>query len=273
MVVSRMITSSAVVNVMIAAVQKTARSLCRDFGEVEHLQVSKKSLGDFVSTADLRAEQTLIEELSKSRPTYGFLIEESGEIVGSDAEFQWVIDPLDGTTNFLHGIPHFAISVALQKDQEIVAAVVYNPITNEMFWSEKGKGAYLNQTRLRVSGRKYLEDALLATGSPFGGHGNPQRFMKLLEKIMPLTAGLRRLGCASLDLAYVAAGRFDGYFENDLKPWDFAAGILLVKEAGGSVSEVNGEKNMLITGSVLAANGFIFNELSKVIKSMEADKN
>lgn len=266
MALSRIITSSPVLNVMLAAAQKASRALVRDFGEIEHLQVSRKSLGDFVSSADHRVEKTLVQELSKARPTYGFLLEESGEIPGEDPDFQWIIDPLDGTTNFLHGIPHFSISIALKKEDEIVSAVVYNPAMNELFWAEKGKGAYMNQRRLRVSARRYLDEALLATGSPFGGRGNPQKFMTLLQKIMPLTAGLRRFGSAALDLAYVACGRYDGYFENDLQPWDLAAGVLLVKEAGGYVSEIDGGQNMLSTGSVLAGNEYIFSELRKVVK-------
>lgn len=258
-------TDSAAVNVVAAAIQKASKSLIRDFGEIEHLQVSRKSLGDFVSSADHRAEQTLIQELQKARPTYGFLTEESGEIKGSDPELRWVIDPLDGTTNFLHGIPHFSISVALQKGDEIVVAVVYNPISDELFWAEKGKGTFLNQRRLRVSGRRNLDECLLATGSPFGGRGDPKKFMSMMQVIMPMTAGLRRFGSAALDLAYVAAGRYDGYFENDLQPWDMAAGLLLVLEAGGSVTEIDGGNKMLTSGSVLAGNEFIHAQLAKLI--------
>jgi myo-inositol-1(or 4)-monophosphatase len=265
MISSRVTVRSAVINVMAGAVQKAGRGLVRDFGELEHLQVSKKGLGDFVSTADHRAEKILIQELKKARPGYGFLVEESGEIPGEDPSIRWIIDPLDGTTNFLHGIPHFAISVALQKDKEIVAGVIYNPIADEMFWAEKGKGAYLNNRRLRVSGRRYLDEALLATGTPFGSRGNSRQFLKMMENIMPKTAGLRRMGAATLDLAFVAAGRYEGYFETHLSPWDIAAGMLLVIEAGGYVSEINGGKDMLDSGNVLAANDCLFSEIQKVL--------
>jgi len=256
---------SPTMNVMMAAVQKATRGLIRDFGEIEHLQVSKKGLGDFVSTADRRSEKILIEELSKARPDYSFLAEESGAIEGSDPHHTWVIDPLDGTTNFLHSIPHFAITVALKKDLEIIAGITYDPIKDEMYWAEKGKGAFMNRRRLRVSGRRHLDEALVAIGTPFGDHGDRALFQKHLEKIMPITAGTRRLGAAALDLAYVAAGRFDAFFENHLQPWDLAAGILLVKEAGGYVSEINGSKNMFETGSVLAANPELFEPLQKLL--------
>ena len=270
MTISRFMTPSPTVNVMIAAIQKAARSLVRDFGEIEHLQVSKKSLGDFVSTADRRSEQTLIQELSKARPSYGFLAEESGEIRGEDPDYQWIIDPLDGTTNFLHGIGHFAISVGLQKEDEIVSAVVYNPVTDELFWAEKGKGSFVNQRRLRVSARRNLDETLIATGAPFGNHGNPKQYTAMIQRVMPLTSGIRRFGAASLDLAFVAAGRCDGYFETHVKPWDIAAGILLVKEAGGYVSEINGDSNMLLTGNILAGNEFVFNCLSTLLKGIQS---
>lgn len=254
-------------NVMMAAVQKAARGLIRDFGEIEHLQVSKKGLGDFVSTADRRSEKILIEELSKARPTYAFITEETGIIKGQDPHHTWVIDPLDGTTNFLHGIPHFAVTVALKKDQEIIAGITYDPIKDEMYWAEKGKGAFVNQRRLRVSARRHLEDALVAIGTPFGNHGNQALFQQYLEKIMPITTGTRRFGAAALDLAYVASGRFDVFFEDHLKPWDLAAGLLLVKEAGGYVSEINGGKDMFETGSVLATNAALFTAFQKLLAS------
>ena len=196
------------------------------------------------------------------------MVEEAGEIRGDDPEYQWVIDPLDGTTNFLHGIGHFAISVGLQKGEDIVSAVVYNPGTDELFWAEKGKGAFLNQRRLRVSGRRTMEEALIATGAPYGDHGNPKEYAKMIQRVMPLTSGIRRFGAASLDLAFVAAGRCDGYFETHVKPWDIAAGILLVKEAGGYVTEINGDSHMLLTGNILAGNEFVFNCLSKLLKDI-----
>jgi myo-inositol-1(or 4)-monophosphatase len=257
---------SPILNVMTAAAEKAARGLVRDFGELEHLQVSKKGLGDFVSTADKRSESILIHELSKARPSYSFLTEETGAIPGEDSEFCWIVDPLDGTLNFLHGIPHFAIVIALKKGDEIVASVTYSPLQDEMYWAEKGKGAFLNQRRLRVSGRRHLDEAVVALGTPFGNHGDIGIFQKRLEKIMPITAGTRRFGAAALDLAYVASGRFDAFFEDHLYPWDMAAGILLVKEAGGYITEVNGGKDMLNSGSVLAANEYLHGDLQKILK-------
>jgi myo-inositol-1(or 4)-monophosphatase len=246
---------SALLNVMTRAVDKAARALKRDFGEVEQLQVSQKGPSDFVSNADLKAERILREELTKARPGFGFLAEESGTTAGTDTEHRWVIDPLDGTTNFLHGLPHFAISVALERAGEIVAGVVYDPIKDEMFLAEKGGGAFVNDRRLRVSARKSLGESLLATGIPFRGHGDPVAFTKQLEAAMRETAGVRRFGSAALDLAYVAAGRFDGFWEEGLSPWDIAAGLLLVKEAGGFISDLKGGQTMLQSGSLLATNG------------------
>lgn len=267
MFLTRSSNCSPTLNIMITAVQKAARGIIRDFGEIEHLQVLKKGLGDFVSSADKKSEKIIMEELEKGRPGYSFLAEESGTISGKDKQFTWIIDPLDGTTNFLHNIPHFAITVALKKDCEIIAGITYDPIKDEMFWAEKGKGAFMNQRRLRVSARTQLDEALIAIGTPFGNHGDHNIFQKHLEKIMPITAGTRRLGAAALDLAYVASGRFDGFFENNLKPWDLAAGVLLVKEAGGYVSEINGSKNMLETGSVLASNQDLFSPLQAILQS------
>jgi myo-inositol-1(or 4)-monophosphatase len=235
------------------AVRKAAKGLVRDFGELENLQVSKKGLADFVTAADTKCEDVLKAELEKVRPGYGFLGEESGETVGSDKTHTWIVDPLDGTTNFLHAMPHFAISLALQREGQIVAGIVYNPITDEMFWAEKGKGAYVNNRRLRVSGRKALEDSVLACGIPFLGHGQHARFLKELHQVSQKVAGVRRFGAASLDLAWVAAGRLDGYWERDIQAWDVAAGLLLVLEAGGKVTDIDGGENML-AGSALAAN-------------------
>lgn len=262
---ARLINRSALINVMCIAVEKAGRGLVRDFSELEHLQVSRKSLGDFVSTADHRSERVLIQELIKARPTYGFLVEESGVIKGEDPHHQWIIDPLDGTTNFLHGIPQFCISVGLKFKEDIIAGVIYNPISDELYWTERGHGAFLNQRRLRVSGRKNLEEALIGIGAPFGSHGDPQAFIPHLERIMPKTAGIRRLGAAALDLAFVASGRLDAFFETHLKPWDMAAGILLVKEAGGYVSDFNRGTAMLESGDVIAANGHLFSDLQDLI--------
>jgi myo-inositol-1(or 4)-monophosphatase len=257
---------SALLNVMTKAVDKAARALKRDFGEVEQLQVSTKGPSDFVSNADLKSDRILREDLAKARPGFGFLTEESGTIAGSDADHRWIIDPLDGTTNFLHGLPHFAISVALEKSGEIVAGVVYDPIKNEMFVAEKGGGAFLNDRRLRVSARKNLGESVLGTGIPFRGHGDRESFTKQLDAAMRETAGVRRWGTASLDLAYVAAGRYEGFWEEGLSAWDVAAGILLVREAGGYVSDLKGGQNALHGGSLLASNGLLHAPLQSLLK-------
>lgn len=254
---------SANINVMVKAVEAAGRGLLRDFGEVENLQVSRKGPADFVSQADIRTERILVKELTKARPGFGFLLEEGGTIQGEDEDKRWIIDPLDGTTNFLHGIPHFAISVALEERGELIAAMVYNPITDEKFWAEKGQGAFLNGRRLRVAGRRTMDDAVYATGIPFRGHGDHGRFLNELESIMKVSAGVRRYGAASLDLAFVAAGRFDGFWETGLQSWDIAAGILLVKEAGGFVSEFDARQKMLESGNIVAGNEFQHNLLLK----------
>jgi len=249
---------SAIINVMTRAADKAARRLKRDFGEVENLQVSRKGPADFVSSADLRAEQTLKEELGRARPDYAFLMEESGHTAAADpgagSQRRWIVDPLDGTTNFLHGLPHFAISIALEERGDIIAGVIYDPVKEEMFWAEKGAGAYLNDRRIRVSGRSTLESALVAVGSPFKGHGEAPQFLAELNAIIGATAGMRRWGAASLDLAYVAAGRYDAFCERDLSTWDTAAGIALVREAGGYISEMDGKSIRLDSPSILAAN-------------------
>lgn len=258
---------SATINVMTKAVEAAARGLQRDFGEVENLQVSRKGPADFVSTADTRTEKILVKELQKARPEIGFLLEEGGIIEGEDPTKRWIIDPLDGTTNFLHGIPHFAISIALESDGEIVAGMVYNPINDENFWAEKGQGAFLNGRRLRVAGRRNMDDAIYATGIPFKGRGDHGRFLNEVESIMKLSAGVRRFGAASLDLAYVAAGRYDGYWESELQPWDIAAGILLVKEAKGFVSEFDARQKMLESGNVVCGNEFQHAHLLKILRA------
>jgi len=241
-------------NVMTAAAQKAARALVRDFGEVEHLQVSKKGPSDFVSTADKKAENTLFEELQRARPKYGFLMEERGAVEGSDTSNRWIVDPLDGTTNFLHGIPQFAISIALERDGQIFAGVIYNPVTDEMFAAEKGQGAFLNGRRLRVSARRDLGHSLFATGIPFKGRDNHDLFLKQLRAVMAASAGVRRFGAAALDLAWVAAGRFEGFWEQNLQPWDMAAGMILVAEAGGFVSDLAGGRDMFRRGDIAAGN-------------------
>ena len=255
---------SPLLNVMDAAARKAARGLLRDFGEVEQLQVSTKGPGDFVSAADHRVEKTLVQELKKARPDYGFLLEESGVIAGADQRTTWVIDPLDGTTNFLHGIPHFAISIGLVRDGEPYAGVIYQPLTDEMFAAEKGSGAFVNEHRLRVSGRRQLDTSVIATGIPHNGRPGTERFLRQLPRVMEATAGVRRFGSATLDLAYVAAGRYDGFWEIGLKPWDIAAGIIIVREAGGYVSELDGA-NLMETGSILASNDHLHTPLAALL--------
>ncbi len=252
---------SPLITSMVNAAYKASKSLVRDFGEVEQLQVSRKGPGDFVSAADQKAEQTLIQELSKARPKYGFLAEETGLIKGEDTSNRWIIDPLDGTTNFLHGLPHFAISIALERDGKPFAGVVYSPITDELFWAENGQGAYLNNERLRASGRRNLEDCLIATGMPYKGHTSHPNYPQMLDQVWGSTAGIRRFGAAALDLAYTAAGRYDGFFEFSLSPWDIAAGLIIVQEAGGMVTDPDGETLAIEEGNVLASNGHIHNDL------------
>lgn len=237
---------------MMTATRKAARSLRRDFGEVEHLQVSKKGPADFVSIADKRAEEVIFEELSRARPGYGFLMEEGGEHPGTDPSHRFIVDPLDGTTNFLHGLPHYAVSIALEREGQLIAGVVFSPTTDEMFWAEKGKGGFVNDRRLRVSARSDLGDALLATGIPFKGRAGHATFLTELHALAPQVAGVRRFGSAALDLAYVAAGRYDAFWERGLASWDIAAGMVLVREAGGVVEPLNRGESVLETGNILA---------------------
>jgi myo-inositol-1(or 4)-monophosphatase len=239
-------------NVMTAAARKASRSMRRDFGEVEALQVSRKGPSDFVTAADQRVENVLYAELSRARPSYGFLMEERGLVEGADKAHRFIIDPLDGTTNFLHGIPHFSISIALEREGQLVAGVVFQPLTDEMFIAERGQGAWLNETRLRVSARTELSDALIATGVPFRGRPGHELFNAEIAALSPEIAGIRRFGSAALDLAWVAAGRFDAFWERNLSPWDIAAGIVILREAGGYVTEIEGGEAMLESGSILA---------------------
>jgi myo-inositol-1(or 4)-monophosphatase len=258
---------SANLNIMIKAARKAGRSLVKDFREVENLQVSAKGPGDFVSRADIRAEEILKQELRGARPTYGWIGEESGEEKGEDPTRRWIVDPLDGTTNFLHGLPHWSVSIALEHKGEIVAGVVYDPAKDEMFFAEKGQGAWLgDRVRLRVSGRKRLEDAILATGIPFGAKKTLPAMIRDLSRLMPVTAGVRRWGSAALDLAYVAAGRFDGFWERELNIWDIAAGSLIVREAGGLVEAVRPGEQVLASGSILCANNELFAPFSAAIR-------
>ena len=260
---------SANLNIMIKAARKAGRSLVKDFREVENLQVSRKGAGDFVSRADIASEKILKEELLGARPNYGWLAEEGGEIAGTDPTRRWIVDPLDGTTNFLHGLPHWAISIALEHKGQIVAGVVFDPAKDEMFYAEKGSGAWLNDSRrLRVSGRTRLIEAIFATGVPFAAKKTLPATLKDLARLMPECAGVRRFGSAALDLAYVAAGRYDGYWERELQIWDIAAGYLIAQEAGALVDGVREGQDPLETGSLLCANNAIFDGFAKVIREV-----
>ncbi|MEM6602664.1 MAG: inositol monophosphatase family protein [Pseudomonadota bacterium] len=256
---------SALYKVISQSVEKALRPLGRDIREIEKLQVSRKGPGDFVTGADTRTERIIKEGLSKARPAFGFIAEEGENSVGSDKDHNWIIDPIDGTTNFMHGIPHFGISVALQHKDEIIAGYIFDPAKGEEFFAEKGKGAFLNGDRLRVSGRTDLSECLIGTGLPFIGCEGHDRTEREISSIMPKTAGIRRMGAASLDLAYVAAGRYDAYWEHNLKVWDIAAGILIVKEAGGSITTTSGNQDMLKTGDILASNQHIHSDIQKLL--------
>jgi myo-inositol-1(or 4)-monophosphatase len=257
---------SANLNLMIKAARKAGRSLVKDFREVENLQVSTKGPGDFVSKADREAERIIKDELLGGRPTYGWLGEETGAADGADPTRRWIVDPLDGTTNFLHGLPHWAVSIALEHKGEIVAGVVFDAAKDEMFVAEKGAGAWLNESRIRVSGRRTMIEAIFATGIPFGGRPTLPASLQDLARLMPVSAGVRRWGAAALDLAYVAAGRFDGYWERSINAWDVAAGLLLVREAGGFASGIREGDNPLEDGSVVAGNGALFEGFRSIIR-------
>lgn len=264
-----MVAPSANLNIMIKAARKAGRGLVRDFGEVEQLQVSVKGIGDFVTKADVKAERTIREELMDARPNYGWVGEESAEVKGEDPTRRWIVDPLDGTTNFLHGIPHWAISIALEHKKKIVAGVIYDPVKDEMFVAEAGSGAWMNDRRMRVSSRREMTQMLFATGVPFGGRDGLPETMRDLSRLMPRCAGVRRYGAAALDLAWVAAGRYDGYWERTLKSWDIAAGIILVEEAGGLVGKIGanpGQENLVDSGNIIAANGNIYDQLNGYLK-------
>jgi myo-inositol-1(or 4)-monophosphatase len=254
-------------NVMIAAARKAGRALRRDFGEVEKLQVSLKGPANFVSAADRRAEETLFQELSKARPGYGFLGEENGRREGADKTHTWIVDPLDGTTNFLHGIPQFAISIALEREGTVVAGLIYNPVTEEMFIAERGKGAFLNEQRIRVASRKRLTEAVIACGLPHHGRPGIPLARKETAAMQEEVAGLRRFGAAALDLAWVAAGRLDGYWERHIQAWDMAAGLILVREAGGFVSDCDGGDEMFAKGHIVAGNEAVHKEMLRVLRS------
>ena len=257
---------SANLNIMMKAARKAGRSLVKDFREVENLQVSMKGAGDFVSRADLAAEAILKEELLGARPTYGWLAEEGGEIEGQDPTRRWIVDPLDGTTNFLHGLPHWAVSIALEHKGQIVVGVIFDAAKDELFFAEKGEGAFVNDGRLRVSGRSSMIESIFATGVPFGGRADLPETLQDLARLMPGCAGVRRWGSAALDMAYVAAGRYDGFWERRLNAWDLAAGLLIVKEAGGLVEPLTPGKDILADGEVICSNEAIFQKFSKVIR-------
>lgn len=261
---------SGLLTIMDRAARKAGGKLRRDFNEVQQLQVSRKGPADFVTKADHAAERTLFEELQRARPDWGFLLEEAGEIEGDPAKPRWIIDPLDGTSNFLHGLPHFAISIAVEEPlssgkREVTSALVYQPLTDESFWAEKGRGAWLQDKRLRVSARRDLSEALIATGIPFLGHGDFAQWTRIFGAVAPDVAGIRRLGSAALDLAWVAAGRFDGFWESHLQPWDVAAGILLVREAGGFVTDFRGGDRMIERSEILAGNDAVHSRLQKLV--------
>ena len=253
------------ITVMVNAAYKAKRDLIRDFGEVENLQVSRKGPADFVSAADHRAEETLVAELRRARPRFGFLLEEGGAVAGEDSSNRWIVDPLDGTTNFLHGIPHFAISIGLERDGKPYAGVIYDPIRDELFWAENGTGAFLNNQRLRVSARRELPTALLAAGLPFKVRERYPDHAETIDRLSGQTSGVRRLGSAALDLAYVAAGRLDGFWAFGLEPWDLAAGLVIVRESGGIVTETAGGAETMTSGDVLATNGHLHRPLQAIL--------
>jgi myo-inositol-1(or 4)-monophosphatase len=261
---------SALLNVMVSAAIKAGKSLTRDFNEVENLQVSRKGPADFVSKADTRAEQIVFDELRKARPTYAFLMEESGEVAGTDGQHTWIVDPLDGTTNFLHGIPLFAVGIALQRGEDIVASVIYNPVLDELYTAEKGGGAWLSdRKRLRVADRRHLSDAVVSTGIKTQGIGNDTLQLRQLANINPAVAGIRRSGSICVDMAWLASGRFDALWEAGLKPWDVAPGLLMVREAGGVVSDFAGQPGSIWNGQIVAGNETLQGQLLKSLKGIQ----
>ena len=262
---------SGIITVMERAARKAGTKLRRDFGEIEHLQVSQKGPADFVSKADQAAERTLYDELGRDRPGWGFVLEEGGVIEGDPGKPRFIIDPLDGTSNFLHAIPHFAISIAVQEPKigggwgDITSCLIYQPVTDESYWAERGRGAWLHDRRLRVASRRNLNECLVSTGIPFMGHGNMPQWSRIFGAVAPEVAGIRRFGAASLDLAWVAAGRYDGFWESDLKFWDVAAGMLLVREAGGFVSDFRGGDRAIERSEFIAGSAAVHSKLQKLV--------
>lgn len=257
---------SANLNIMIKAARRAGRSLVKDFREVENLQVSMKGAGDFVSRADITSEKLIKEDLMNARPTYGWLGEEGGGAEGQDPTRRWIVDPLDGTTNFLHGLPHWAVSIALEHKGQIVAGVVFDPAKDEMFFAEKGSGAWLNESRLRVSGRTKMIESLFSTGLPFGGRADLPDTLKEMARIAPVCSGIRRWGAAALDIAYVAAGRYDGFWERHLNAWDLAGGLIIVREAGGLAEPIDPKGNIVEDGAIICANESLFSPLAKMVR-------
>ena len=258
---------SANLNVMIKAARKAGRTLVKDFGEVENLQVSMKGAGDFVTRADIAAERIIRDELMGARPSYGWLAEEGGGTDGKDPTRRWIVDPLDGTTNFLHGLPHFAVSIALEHKGEVVAGVIHDPVKDELFFAEKGAGAWMNEKRLRVSGRHRMIEAIFATGLPYAGRADLPETLQDLARLLPACAGVRRWGAAALDLAYVAAGRYDGFWERGLNAWDLAAGVVIAREAGALVAPMTEGDTILEEGEIIAANEALFDRFARVIRN------
>ena len=258
--------NSPQINIITRACDKASRSLIRDFGEIENLQVSAKGPGDFVSSSDKRTEKTIIDELQKAHPDYGIVTEESGIINKSNIKNRWIIDPIDGTMNFLNGIPHFAISIGYEEDNEIKCGVIFDPIKNEMFCAEKGNGAYLNNSRIRVSNKKNLKDALLVTGGPkYSSTNKEEIFSQFIKVSKKVHAPIRKFGSAALDIAYVASGRFDGYWQKELNYWDIAAGIIILKEAGGFIDFFDQDNESPLKKNILASNSNIHDEFSDLI--------
>jgi myo-inositol-1(or 4)-monophosphatase len=265
-----MANTTPLMNIMTGAARKAGRAILRDFGELENLQVMRKGLADFVTKADLKAEKVLKEELTRARPHYCFVLEEGGVVEGPDKTHRWYIDPLDGTINFMHGVPHFAVSVGLEREGQLVAGVIYNPVTDDMYTAERGQGAWHNDRRLRVSARRDLADSLVATGIPHRGRPGQSEFLGECNTIMREVSGVRRFGSAALDLAWIAAGRYDAFWERALSPWDMAAGIVLVREAGGVVSDLTSGQDMLTNGHILASNGQLHGPMLKLLKGAQS---